>query len=484
MPTSHRLLFAIVASVLAKPLSASTIEPSPCPVEIPATAKADCFTLHVPENRLKPGSRMIELPVVILRNTNPEKRPDPVLYTAGGPGGTTLRNMKGRANVPQTLNRDVILLEQRGNRYTKPALLCPEMNQTRAAESELNISGQEAVKREVEAAQVCRKRFIADGIDLDGYNTRESAADIADLRGLLKIDQLDLYGVSYAAHLMLVVMREHPEGIRAVFLDSVLPANVNFDEHGRSNMIRAIDAIFSDCEADPACSHAHPDVRKNFDALVSRLNAHPLEATMKSADGKSDLAYRINGRNVFEAIEVLINDAQTIASIPALIDTAFAADYTSLKNALQQNIGEGGYNWGARISVWCHDMAPFNDPGAVAREAARHPEMGGYPSTAVAPEVCAAWHVTPAAADYAQPVTSPVPTLVYAGEYDPNTPPQWGMLTTQALPKATFVPFAGMTHGAGETRCGWTLLRRFLDDPEKPLDLTCASRFMYPHFAP
>lgn len=480
----HRLSFAIIVAVLAARLSASTIEPSPCPVEIPATAKADCFTLHVPENRLKPGSRTIELPVIILRSASPEKRIDPVLYTAGGPGGTTLRNMKGRATLPQILNRDVILLEQRGNHYTKPDLMCPEMNQVRAAESELNISGREAVRREVEAAQVCRKRFIADGIDLDGYNTRESAADIADLRSLLKIDQLNLYGVSYAAHLMLVVMREHPEEIRAVFLDSVLPTNVNYDEHGRSNLIRALDAVFSDCEADPACSRAHPEVRKNFAAVVSRLNAHPVEATMKSADGKSDLTYRINGRNVFEAIEVLISDAGTIASIPSLIDSAFASNYALLKNALQQNIGEGGYNWGARISVWCHDMAPFNDPAAVAREAARYPEMGGFPSTTVPPEVCAAWNVTPANADYVLPVTSKIPTLVYAGEYDPNTPPQWGMLTTQALPKATFVPFAGMTHGSGETRCGWTLLARFLDDPEKPLDLNCASRFMYPHFAP
>jgi pimeloyl-ACP methyl ester carboxylesterase len=484
MLITRRMAVAILASLFSARLSASTIDPSPCPVEIPATANADCFVLRVPENRLKPNSRTIELPVVILRSTKPDKKPEPVLFTTGGPGGTTLRNMKGRANVPQILNRDVILLEQRGNRYTKPALLCPEMNQVRAAESELNISGAEAVKREVDAATICRKRFIADGIDLDGYNTRESAADIADLRALLKIDQLNLYGVSYAAHLMLVVMREHPEGIRAVFLDSVLPTNVNYDEHGRSNLIRAIDAIFSDCEADPACSRAHPSVRKNFDAVVSRLNAHPLAATMKSADGKNDLAYRINGRNVFEAIEVLLNDAQTIASIPNLIDTAFAADYSSLKSALQQNIGEGGYNWGARISVWCHDMAPFNDPAAVAREAARHPEMGGFPSTAVAPEVCALWNATPATADYAQPVTSSIPALVYAGEYDPNTPPQWGMLTTQALPKATFVSFAGMTHGAGETRCGWTLFARFLDDPAKPLDLTCASRFTYPHFAP
>lgn len=478
------LRMVLLASTFATRLSASTIDPSPCPVEIPATVKADCFVLRVPENRLKPGSNTIELPVVILRSPNPEKKPDPVLFTTGGPGGTTLRNMKGRATIPLLQNRDVILLEQRGNRYTKPALLCPEMNQARAAEAELNISGRESVTREVAAARTCRKRFLGDGIDLDGYNTRESAADIADLRTLLRIDQLNLYGVSYAAHLMLVVMREHPEGIRAVFLDSVLPTNVRYDENGRTNMIRALEAIFSDCEADPACSHAHPNLRKNFAALVRRLNEHPLKAMMKSADGKRDLPYRINGRNVFEAVEVLLSDAETISSIPSLIDAAFAAKYTLLKNALQQNIGEAGYNWGARISVWCHDMAPFNDPASLVREAARHPDMGGFPSTAVPPEVCAAWNVTPASADYAQPVTRTIPTLVYAGEYDPNTPPQWGMLTTQALPKATFVQFAGMTHGSGETRCGWTLFARFLNDPEKPLDLTCATRFTYPHFAP
>lgn len=461
--------------------AAATLAPSKCAVDVPAGVTADCFTLSVPENRQKASSRTIGLPIVILRSANAAKKSDPVLFTVGGPGGSTLTNMKGRATIPLLRERDVILFEQRGNKAATPALSCPEMNDTQRLLSEQNIAGAAATMRQVEAAKSCRARLIAEGIDLDGYNTSESAADIADLRRLLGVP-LNLYSWSYGTQVLLEVMRAHPEGIRSVFIDSVLPPSMPYDEFGKRNILRALDAVFTDCEADLACSHAHPSVRANFHALLDGLNAHPHATTLKTADGKADLPYLVNGRNVVEAMVVLLYDAATIGAIPKVIDAAAGGNFMPLESALQENIGDGGYTWGARFSVWCHDMAPFNDPAEVRREAERFPELGGYPSAAVAPEVCAVWNVAPARPAYAQPVTSSIPALVYGGEYDPNTPPQWARMATQTLEHGTFVELAGRAHVAGETRCGWTLLMRFVDDPAKPLDLSCATRAMYAQF--
>jgi pimeloyl-ACP methyl ester carboxylesterase len=458
-----------------------TLARSECAVAIPAGVTADCFTLSVPENRQKASSHTIRLPIVILRSANPAKKSDPVLFTVGGPGGNTLTNMKGRATIPLLRDRDVILFEQRGNKAATPALSCPEMNYTQRLLSEQNLGGAVATQRQVEAAKSCRARLVAEGIDLDGYNTSESAADIADLRRLLGVP-LNLYSWSYGTQVLLEVMRAHPDGIRSVFIDSVLPPNLPYDEFGKRNVLRALDAVFTDCEADLACSHTHPSVRANFHALLDTLNAHPRATTLKTADGKADLPYLVNGRNVVEAMVVLLDDAGTIGAIPGVIDAAATGDYTPLESALQENIGDGGYTWGTRFSVWCHDMAPFNDPAEVRREAERFPELGGYPAAAVAPEVCAVWKVAPAPPAYAQPVTSSIPALVYGGEYDPNTPPQWARTATQTLEHGTFVELAGRAHVAGETRCGWTLLMRFVDDPAKPLDLSCATRSMYASF--
>ena len=58
------------------------------------------------------------------------------------------------------------------------------------------------------------------GVDLAAYNSAENAADLADLRTALGIDGWNLYGVSYGSNLAMSELRDHPEGIRSVVLDS------------------------------------------------------------------------------------------------------------------------------------------------------------------------------------------------------------------------------------------------------------------------
>jgi hypothetical protein len=63
-------------------------EPAPCPTLQGAEelAKASCGYLVVPENRSRPEGRTIRLMVANYPARSPEKRTDPVVYLAGGPG--------------------------------------------------------------------------------------------------------------------------------------------------------------------------------------------------------------------------------------------------------------------------------------------------------------------------------------------------------------------------------------------------------------
>ena len=63
-------------------------ESAPCPKLQGAEelAKASCFYLVVPENRSRPNGRTIRLMVAKYPAPSAEKRPDPVVYLAGGPG--------------------------------------------------------------------------------------------------------------------------------------------------------------------------------------------------------------------------------------------------------------------------------------------------------------------------------------------------------------------------------------------------------------
>ena len=133
------------------------------------------------------------------------------------------------------------------------------------------------------AIKACRDRLAATGVDLAAYNSTENAADIADLRVALGIDSWNVYGVSYGSKLALIVLRNHPQGIRSVVLDSVSPATNNIVETWWSAPASSFKAIFAACAAQPACAAAYPNLEADFTATVNRLDATPAITQVKDA---------------------------------------------------------------------------------------------------------------------------------------------------------------------------------------------------------
>ena len=122
-------------------------------------------------------------------------------------------------------------------------------------------------------------------------------------------------------------------------------------------------------------------------------------------------------------------------------------------------------------SVNCSDRAAF--PGDVLATVAARPEYGAL-LTGSKPN-CARWGVAPAPPGFNDPVTTDVPTLVLADEYDPITPPADSRATADALPDATFVEFPGLGHGAVfSTLCPEAVYKSFLTDPSAP-DTSCVA---------
>ena len=63
---------------------------SACAVSLPRDERIDCYLLTVPENRTRAGSNLIHLPVIVFRSRSAAPRPDPIIFTAGGPGASSL----------------------------------------------------------------------------------------------------------------------------------------------------------------------------------------------------------------------------------------------------------------------------------------------------------------------------------------------------------------------------------------------------------
>jgi pimeloyl-ACP methyl ester carboxylesterase len=102
---------------------------------------------------------------------------------------------------------------------------------------------------------------------------------------------------------------------------------------------------------------------------------------------------------------------------------------------------------------------------------------------AASPEICAAWNVATAASAANEPVTTDIPTLIFAGEFDPSTPPQWGRRLLANMPRAHFVLMPGLSHGASFNPCGGRKAFDFITDPATPPVLTCVAKLQGADFA-
>jgi hypothetical protein len=56
---------------------------------------------------------------------------------------------------------------------------------------------------------------------------------------------------------------------------------------------------------------------------------------------------------------------------------------------------------------------------------------------------------------------------------DPATPPDWADRVRATLPRAQSVVVPGEGHGVAQTGCVPSLVARFLDAPDAPLDTSC-----------
>ena len=173
-------------------------------------------------------------------------------------------------------DRDVIFVDQRGTLHADPLLACPEVDQFENDTVDLPMAAASTTTLDTAAYQACRDRLAATGVDLASYNTTENAADIADLRVAMGIDSWNVYGVSYGTRLALSLLRDHPEGIKSMVLDSVSPPVNNIVDTWWSAPASSFKAIFAACEAQPACAAAYPNLAADFTDTVNRLNTTPL----------------------------------------------------------------------------------------------------------------------------------------------------------------------------------------------------------------
>src|SRR5437868_9648742 len=184
------LITATAPPAMAADNPVPRFEPAPCPTLSGAEelTKASCGYLVVPENRAQSTGRTIRLLVAKYPASSPEKRPDPVVYLAGGPGDIVPLEVNGLIAADFIRDRDILAMSQRGTMFSEPALTCTAPDDFARKLLGLRFYSEPTKRAHLAATEACYRELAATGADVSAYNSSESAADFADLRKVLGYD--------------------------------------------------------------------------------------------------------------------------------------------------------------------------------------------------------------------------------------------------------------------------------------------------------
>ncbi|MFN8420463.1 MAG: alpha/beta hydrolase [Anaerolineae bacterium] len=474
-----RCLLCLLILLMAAPVQAQDelprLETTDCWMELPEGViegdNIQCGYLVVPEDRSDPDSPTISLAVAVLRApaTATEVKSDPVIYLAGGPGSNAMATLPIWLESPYLQDRDLVLLDQRGTGYSLPSLNCSEME-----------------RQEEGAVQLCHDRLIDEGINLQAYNSVENAADVADLRVALGYDEWNLFGISYGTRLALTIMRDHPEGVRSVVLDSVYPPEISSWEEFGQNIVDVVDYLFQACANDLQCSRTYPDLEQEFYATAKELNANPASYTTTDSTGNS-VENVLTGDTFVRRIVQSLYTSQFIPYLPFVINQVANGNYAvfddlesgAIRSMVRHQLPDEDVSdsEGMGFSVDCQEELAFMDVATALDNIPGEPTALYDISVTDIQDIfsiCQIWGVEAADQIETQPVESDIPTLVVAGEFDPVTPPHWAKSAASHLPNSFYFLFPGGGHGVIELNdCSRGIMQSFLNDPTKEPDASC-----------
>lgn len=494
----YQLLLALAFLALALPTAAQaqpagpTFAAAPCMIDLAQYgaaegSDAECGYLTVPEQHARPDGPSIQLAVMIIKSTAASPAPDPLVLLQGGPGGSTIETYAQLLFSTAASLRaysDVVLFDQRGTRYSKPALACTEDRALLDRTLEQRLDRAESERLALEAALACRDRLKGEGVNLAAFNSLENAADVEALRAALGYEQINLYGVSYGTLLAQHVMRDYPQALRSVLIDAVVPTSVNFVPDVARSANRAFGELFAACAAASDCAEAYPNLEAMLTRLIERLNQQPARVPLADPDTGKTYQAVFDGDTLQSTLFQLLYASEIVPLLPAAIDAADHDDFTFFAQLMPLLVFDDSVSAGMYYSVVCAEDADFRAEEIQVDDLRPIFAQDARADAQQLLEVCERWGVPELGPAVDAPVISDLPTLVFSGRFDPITPPAYAAVAARALPNSTSVTFPNTGHGAlTSSDCAQAIALAFWRDPTRPPDTSCSAALSPPVFA-
>jgi len=449
---------------------ANTIEFSNCSLSTPgtqATAQARCGFLEVPENPAAPDGRKIRLHVAVAEATSTTVEPDPVFFFAGGPGQAASETwviIQWQMNMIRK-HRDIVMIDQRGTGQSN-RLSCPPDEGIDPLNAEIDF---ELMERGL--------RRCLEGLDGDPrmYTTTIAMQDYDRVRAAMGYERINLVGVSYGTRAAQVYLRQFPERVRTVVLDSVVPMQLSLGQEHAPMLDRAVRQVLEQCAAQETCNALYPNHAQEVNELFARLRQSPQQASITNPWTGEPQQILLSAETLGVAIRFLSYASETQALLPLLVHEAIttgnlerlAAQALLVMSSLDEAIANG-----MEASVMCSEDFPFMDFSANYDDTI----MGGLMLEAIRRQ-CAIWPRGEVPDGFHEPVVSELPVLLLSGERDPVTPPSYATQVAQTFANSLALVARGHSHSVLRDVCLHGIATQFIETGSVAgLDTACVQK--------
>ncbi len=441
---------------------------------------ARCGTLSVAENRLTGQGRQIKVKCVVFPARGRSRAPDPVVYFAGGPGGSAIADIPGELTRLAGLNqdRDLVFIDQRGTGGSN-RLDCPSPPGT--------LTDVSLVRRSV---QSCLSR-LRGRADPRFYTSAMAAGDVAQVLTALGYGQVNLLGGSYGATAAQVFQQLFPGRVRTMTLLSGTLLSVPIFEWFPRASQQALDSVFARCAGDPPCRGAFPYLAAEWARLRASVASQPV--TVPARQSPTGAAIRLDADGLAtEVHQLLMMSAGTAAYLPLLIHTLVVAKDKPAAVAMiaRHFIAAGLADTGGGDSIIgypirCAEPWARLQPGQVSGSSSYY-----YPYWQGQARwwqyVCTLVPAPGAAARYGPQQPSAVPVLMINGSADPQDPPANVSGAAGIWPNGRLLIAPSQAHGIDLStwlRCDTDLVQSFVEHANaRQLQVGCLSDVTLPVF--
>lgn len=402
------------------------------------SVNAKIGTLLVPENRQATNSRFIPINFAWLK-TNSANPGTPIVYLAGGPGGSGIQAAQQQfAFFGKLLElSDVIVFDQRGtgeNDMTCPKRVYLPIEKSLLYDEVLTIFINETLP--------CKTYFHNLGFDLNGYTTLQSAHDVNDLRNALGIDKITLIGSSYGSHYALAVLKYYEETIDKLVLSGIEGPNdtmslpSDFDKH-----LEDVDTLMRDQIVN---QEKLPNLVTSLSALLTELDKAPRVITTSIPNTELVEDVEIGKFEVQLLLYSLLGRDRSIGLVPKLIIDMQEGRYEETAE-LVYKLKSSGQSISAMLIVMDGASGASQDRLSLLREQDRLATLGPVVHF-LFPDIANAWGVPDLDSDFRAPINSIRPALLVSGSMDARTPISNSDRIAEGLPNSVQITIQNAGH--------------------------------------